>query len=218
MRKYLSNPTLAMLMLAAAVGFSPLAAGEAAQAPQTKRIGIVFIQQVFKNYNYARDTEERIKNAFQPEQGRIEEEIRRIQQVERDLQNNPLKPTGSAPWRREMMTIEADKLEVQASQEDFGRRVREEEAAFWINMYGAFQRACKDLAEHYDYDVIMAAPDPALSDEAIAAKDPMAIQQEILMRRIQFAHTRANLTSAITDLLNQRYQLHLQDPQRNPTL
>ena len=192
-----------------------LAAGDA-QAPETKRIGIVFIQQVFKNYNYAKDTEERIKSAFQPEQQRIEDEIRRIQELERALQNNPLKPPGSQLWRKSMMEIEGAKVDVQALQEDFGKRVRNEEAAFWMNMYNAFQRACKILGEHYNYDIIMAVPDPALSEEAVKAQDPMAIQQEILMRRVQHVHDRANLTPTITQLLNQRYQAHLQDPQKNP--
>ena len=208
---------VAVVLALAAMGASTLTAGEQ-QAPQIKRVGVVYIQQVFKNYNYARDTEERIKAAFQPEQQRIEAEIGRINQMERDLQNNPLKPTGSAPWRRAMMEIEAAKVEVQAQQEEFGKKVREEEAHFWMNMYNAFQRSCKDLAEHYDYDLIMAAPDPALSEEAVKALDPMAIQQEILMRRIQYVNARADLTKSITDVLNQRYQLHVQDPQKYPTL
>lgn len=193
-------------------------AGEAAQAPKTERIGIVYIQQVFKNYGYARDTEARIRSSFQPEQTRIEGEITRVQEMERALQNNPLKAPGTAQWRKSMMEIEAAKVEVQAMQEDFGKRVREEEAAFWLNMYNAFQRACKILAEYYNYDIIMAAPDPALSEEAVKAMDPMAIQQEILMRRIQYVHDRANLTVSITELLNHRYAEHQRDPSRNPTL
>ncbi len=215
MVKYVYSLVLAGLFLA---GWTVAAAGEAApaQAPETKRIGIVFIQQVFQNYQYAKDTENRIREAFQPEQTRIEDEVKRIQEMERALQNNPLKPPGGAPWRKSMMEIEAAKVEVQAMQEDFGKKVREEEAAFWMNMYNAFQRACKILAEYYDYDIIIAAPDPALSEEAIKAMDPMAIQQEILMRRVQFAHDRANLTKSITDLLNHRYQQHLQNPQTNP--
>lgn len=194
------------------------AAGEAAQAPKTERIGIVYIQQVFKNYAYARDTEARIRSSFQPEQTRIEGEITRIQELERALQNNPLKAPGTAQWRKSMMEIEAAKVEVQAMQEDFGKRVRDEEAAFWMNMYNAFQRACKILAEYYNYDIIIAAPDPALSEEAIKAMDPMAIQQEILMRRVQYVHDRANLTVSITELLNHRYAEHQRDPSRNPTL
>ncbi len=192
-----------------------LRAGEQ-QAPEVKRIGIVYIQQVFKNYRYATDTENRIKATFQPEQTRIESEIARVQEMERGLQNNPLMAPGSAQWRKRMMEIEAAKLEVQSMQEDFGNRVRQEEAAFWMNMYNAFQRACKILGDYYQYDIIMAAPDPALSEEAVKAGDPMAIQQEILMRRIQYASERANLTPSITELLNARYDKHLQSPQQNP--
>ena len=206
---------LAIAVMAAS-GFAM--AGEAPQAPETKRIGIVYIQQVFKNYRYAVETEERIKATFTPEQQRIEGEIARVQQMERDLQSNPLKAPGSAPWRKSMMEIESAKVEVQAMQEEFGKRVREEEAAFWMNMYNAFQRACKILAEYYNYDIIIAAPDPALSEEAVKAMDPMAIQQEILMRRIQYVHDRANLTVSITELLNHRYSEHQRDPARNPTL
>ncbi len=195
-------------------GFSAALAGEQ-QAPEVKRVGIVYIQQVFKSYRYAIDTEERIKTTFQPDQTRIEGEIARVQEMERGLQNNPLMAPGSAQWRKKMMEIEAAKLEVQSMQEDFGRRVREEEAAFWINMYNAFQRACKILGDYYKYDIIMAAPDPALSEEAVKAQDPVAIQQEILMRRVQYASEQANLTPSITELLNARYAQHLQDPQRN---
>jgi Skp family chaperone for outer membrane proteins len=195
---------------------SSLSAGDAPQAPETKRIGIVFMQQVFKNYNYAKDTEERIKQAFTPEQNRIEDEMKRLGELERSLQNNPLKPPGSAQWRKAMMEIEAGKVEVQSMQEDFGKRVKTEEAAFWVNVYNAFQRACKILAEYYQYDMIIAAPDPAISEDAIKAQDPMAIQQEILLRRLQYVHDRANLTGAITELLNQRYVKYQQDPQKNP--
>ena len=214
MRKFDFRMMAAVLVLAA-IGAGTLAAGEAPQAPETKRIGIVYIQQVFKSYKYAQDTEERIKAAFQPEQQRIEEAIKRVQEKERALQNNPLKPQGGAAWRKAMMEIESDKVEIQVMQEDFAKRVRKEEAAFWTNMYGAFQRSCKILAEYYQYDIIIATPDPALSEEALRAEDPMAIQQEILMRRIQYVNDRANLTGAITELLNQRYQKYLQDPQKN---
>jgi Skp family chaperone for outer membrane proteins len=203
-------------VLLTAFSMVSLHAGEQPQAPEVKRIGIVYIQQVFKNYRYATDTEERIKATFQPEQQRIEAEIARVQELERGLQNNPLMAPGSAQWRKKMMEIEAAKLEVQSMQEDFGNRVRQEEAAFWMNMYNAFQRACKILGDYYQYDIIMAAPDPALSEDAVKAQDPMAIQQEILMRRIQYASERANLTPSITELLNARYQQHLQNPQANP--
>ncbi len=214
MLKYSFYVVLAGMVLA---GWTAGHAGEAAaQAPETKRIGIVFIQQVFQNYQYAKDTEERIRTTFQPEQTRIEDEIKRIQELERALQNNPLKPPGGAPWRKSMMEIEAAKVEVQAMQEDFGSRVRDEEAGFWMNMYNAFQRSCKILAEYYNYDIIIAAPDPTLSEEAVKAMDPMAIQQEILMRRVQYVHDRANLTKSITDLLNHRYQQYQADPQNNP--
>ena len=211
MGRLIGKVVCAVVLFAA---FSSVRAGEQ-QAPEIKRIGIVYIQQVFKNYRYAQDTEERIKATFQPEQSRIEAEIARVQEMERGLQNNPLMAPGSAQWRKKMMEIEAAKLEVQSMQEEFGRRVREEEAAFWMNMYNAFQRSCKILGDYYKYDIIMAAPDPALSEEAVKAQDPMAIQQEILMRRIQYSSDRANLTPSITELLNARYAQHLQDPQRN---
>lgn len=191
-------------------------AGEAQQqAPETKRIGVVFMQQVFKNYQYAKDTEERLKSSFMPESQKLEAEAQRIQEMERSLQNNPLKPAGTPAWRKSMMEIESAKVEFQGSQEEFARKIREEEAAFWQNMYAAFQRACRLLAEYYQYDIIIAAPDPNLSEEVLKAMDPVAVQQEILMRRIQYVNDRANLTKSITDLLNHRYQQYLQDPQKN---
>ena len=190
-------------------------AGEAQQAPETKRIGVVFMQQVFQNYQYAKDTEERLKSSFMPESDKLEAEVRRIQEMERALQNNPLKPANTPAWRRSMMEIETAKVEAQGMQEEFARKIREEEAAFWNNMYTAFQRACRILAEYYQYDIIIAAPDPTLSEEVVKALDPMAMQQEILMRRIQYVHDRANLTKSITDLLNHRYQQYLADPQKN---
>lgn len=208
----------ACVVVAMALAQTVACAGEAPQVPKTERIGVVYIQQVFKNYRYAQDTEERIRAAFQPEQTRIEGEISRVQEMERALQNNPLKPPGSSQWRKSMMEIEAAKVEVQAMQEEFSNRVREEEAAFWMNMYGAFQRTCKLLGEYYNYDIIIASPDSDLSEDAIRAKDPMAIQQEILMRRIQYVNDRANLTLSITELLNHRYREHLSDPNKNPLL
>ncbi len=205
------------VMAVVMAGFSY--AGEAApqqQVPETKRIGVVFFQQVFKNYQYAKETEDRLRTQFQPDQQKIEAEITRIQEMERALQNNPLKPVNTPAWRKSMMEIETAKVEVQSMQEDFGRRIRDEEAGFWQNMYAAFQRACRIIAEHYNYDIIIAAPDPSLSEEAIQSMDPMAVQQEILMRRIQYVNDRANLTRTITDLLNHNYQRYKQDPQNNP--
>ena len=215
MQKFKFAGALVCLGLALSLAAGRAQAGEAQQAPETKRIGVVFIQQVFENYNYAKDTQERMKTSYLPEQQRIEEEMRQIQELERALQNNPLKPPGSPPWRKEMMAIEGRKVEVQASQEEFARKVSEEEAAFWQSVYAAFQRACKIIAEYYQYDIIIATPNVNLSEDALKSSNPMAIQQEILMRRIQYVHDRANLTKSITDLLNHRYQQHLQDPQKN---
>ena len=193
------------------------AAGEPAQAqaPETKRIGVVFIQQVFASYQYARDTEARIKSKYQPDQQKIEAEDRHMQEMVESLRNDPLKPPGSQAQRKAMMEIEQKRLDIQAMQEDFIKRVREEEAAYWQNVYNAFQRACKIYAEYYQYDIIIASPDLNLSEDAIKANDPMAIQQEILMRRIQYVQERANLTKPISDLLNHRYQQYLKDPQKN---
>ncbi|MDR3210802.1 MAG: OmpH family outer membrane protein [Planctomycetota bacterium] len=196
---------------------TPSQAGEAApQAPETKRIGVVFIQQVFLNYQYIKDTGDEIRNTFQPETQKIDAEIQRIGEQERALQNNPLKPQDSPAWRKSMMEIQSARVDVQSMQEDFARRLREQEASLWQNAYNAFQRACKLLAEYYKYDIIIASPDPAISEEAMKAMDPMAVQQEILMRRIQFVDDKANLTKSITDLMNHRYQQYKQDPQKNP--
>ncbi len=203
-------------LIAATVMPASVFSGEAApQAPETKRIGVVFMQQVFQNYQYAKDTQERMKTTYMPEQQKIEAEVQRIMEMERSLQNNPLKPQGTPAWRKSMMEIESAKVEVQSMQEEFASKARKEEAAFWQNMYGAFQRACRILAEYYQYDIIIASPEPTLSEEAIKSEDPNAIQQEIIMRRIQYVNDRANLTKSITDLLNHRYQQYLQDPQKN---
>lgn len=202
----------------AVIGASAVAAGEA-QAPETKRIGVVFVDQVFENYNYAKDTQERVKTTFEPERLRIEEEAKRIQQLERELQNNPLKPPGSAPWRRSMVEIETAKVEIQAMQEDFVKRIQEEQTALVLNVYNALQRACKALGEHYDYDLIITSPSASIpAAEALESLNPLVLQQELMSRNIQFVNDRANLTMSIIMLLNNRYQLHLQDPQKNPTL
>ncbi len=206
-------------MLCAALLFTVLSsaadAGQRQQAPEVKRIGIVYIEQVFKNYKYFTDADARLKATFQPEQARFEAEVARVQEMERNLQNDSAMPPGSPQWRMKMMEIETAKLQVQTMQGDFGSRVRKEETAIWLNMYDAFQRACKLLGDYYEYDIIMTAPDPALSEGALQAEDPMAVQQEFLMRRIQYSSTRANLTPTIIELLNARYAQYLQDPQRN---
>ena len=202
-----------MVLVAVAVAAGAVAGEAAPQAPETRRIGVVFIQQVFQNYQYARDTETQLKAKFQPDQQKIEAEIQRLQEMERNLQNNPILAPQTPAWRKKMMEIETVRVEIQAMQEDFAKRVREEEAAFWQNLYKAFQNACKIIAEYYQYDIIIATPDTALSEESLRTSDPMAIQQEILMRRIQYVNDRANLTKSITDLLNHRYQQYQQNPQ-----
>ncbi len=204
------------VVLAAAVAGGRVAAGEPARAPETRRIGIVFFEQVIKNYKYAQDMEERMRATYTPEQERIEAEIGRIQELERGLQNNPLKPQGGAPWRKSMMEIESAKLEVQAMQEEFARRASEDEAAFWQAVYTAFQRACRTMAEHYQYDIIFSSPDMELPEPVLNSKNPMVIQEQIMLRRVQYVSVPANLTKAVTDLLNYNYQQHLQNPQTNP--
>ena len=207
---------LAISLLLMIAGISRTLAGETPQAPETKRVAVVFIQQVFKDYQYAKDSEAAIKAKFEQDQQKIEQEIARIQEQEKALQNNPLIRPDSAQGRKAMLDLEGARIEVRSMQEDFSNRVRKEEAAFWQNMYAAFQRACKIYAEHFGYDVIIASPDPTISEEAIKASDPMAIQQEILMRRIQFVSDRANITKPITDLMNNRYKQYQKDPQKNP--
>lgn len=202
------------LALNAALGAA--LAGEAPQWPETKRIGVVFFEQVFKNYQYAKDTEERLRTSYQPEEQKLEAEANRIQEMERALQNNPLKPQGSPAWRKSMMEIESAKVEAQSFQEEYVRRFREENAVFWQNMFVAFQRACRVVAEYYKFDMIVTAPDPGLSEEGTKAMDPVAVQQEFLMRNVQYVNERANLTKSVIDVMNHRYQQYLQDPNKNP--
>ncbi|MCC8179546.1 MAG: OmpH family outer membrane protein [Planctomycetes bacterium] len=213
MRKFWLAGMAAALLVAAC---SVISAGETPQAPEARRIGVVFIQQVFKNYNYARDMEERMKATYLPEQQRIEQEMARITEMERALQNNPLKPPGGNPWRKSMMEIEAARVELQSMQEEFATRVSQEEAALWLNMYNALQRSIKTIGDAYSYDLIIASPDIAISEEAVRSQNPMAFQNEIMMRRIQYVKDSANLTRVVTDLLNHRYRLNQQDPNANP--
>lgn len=199
-----------------AMGLGAAAAGEAQQWPETKRIGVVYFENVFTNYNYAKDTDERLNQTYQPERQKIQDEIQRIQEQERSLQNNPLKPQGSPAWRKSMMEIETAKVELQANSEEFVRRFSEENSALVNTMFGAMQRACRVVAEYYKFDIIIIAPDPNLSENSVKALDPMAIQQEILVRSIQYVSERANLTKQVTDVMNHRYQQYQQDPNKNP--
>lgn len=179
-------------------------AGEAtATSKHVPKIGVVRIQALFKGYKYAKDQQESIKNEFQ----KVEKELNALKKQMDDkmkaLRDDALIRPRSTRWQLEMLEIQRLKIEYEDKVEKFKKSARKREAEFWRGVYMYFRRAVKEYGDHYGYDLIITAPDTELSPET--TDSPVAIQNEILLRRVQYIGKTVDLTDPILTHMNNKY-------------
>lgn len=182
----------------------------ALRAGETKRriplIGVVRIQQVFKDYAYAREQENKIKEEFKGQEEEIKTLKGKIEKKQQALAGNALMRRGSLAWKLEMLEIQRMRLLIEDKMNAFKKATRERMAGYYVNVYAHFRKAVDDYAKHYKYDIVITAPDRDLSKETEESGAPEAVQNEILLRRVQYISVSVDITKPIVELMNARYK------------
>lgn len=192
---------LMCLALSSGVSF----AGEVAAKPKrVPKIGVVRIQTLFKGYKYALEQQELIKTEFQAIQKELEGLRKQMEEKDKALQGNPLIRRKSTKWYLEMLEIQRLKIKYDDKVAKSKKAARKREAEFWRGVYMYFRRAVKEYGDHYGYDLIVTSPDPELSDDT--ADSPVAVQNEILLRRVQYIGKTVDLTDSILKHMNNKYE------------
>jgi Skp family chaperone for outer membrane proteins len=178
----------------------------AASAGEGARIGVVRIQEVFTNYKYATDMEGKIKDAFKSDEEEIKELRAKIQMSQEEIVNDPLVERGSLKWKLAMIEIERNKAILEDKLEQFKKSTRRAMANFYRTIYHDFRQAVQRYGDQYKFDLIVTAPDKELSSESEGGDSPMAIQNEILLRSVQYISKRSDITPQIVQYMNALYE------------
>jgi Skp family chaperone for outer membrane proteins len=195
---------LAIALLVASLSVN---AGEAPRAKYIPTLGVVKIQEVFKDYQYAKDQEAKIKASLKPQEDELVALQGKMKTRIEALKNNPMMRPNSKPWEIEMLEIKKMEVEFKDMQQTFNRMRRKHMAEYYRTVYAHFQAAIKKYAEYYKYDLIITAPDTELTPETDNDEDsPVALQNEILMRRVQYISKYVDITGPIIELMNTEYQ------------
>lgn len=188
-------------LLIACIG-STVSAGE-----ESRRllVGVVRIQQIFKDFKYAQDMEKSIRVEFEKEEKEIKSLEEQMKTKMEDLQNDPLIRPGGTKFKLGRLEIERLKVlrddKVAKFRQDTAKRMAE----FYREIYKRFRVAVNKYADHYKYDLIITAPDPELSDGTDAGNNPQAVQNEILLRRVQYVGSSTDVTKPVIELMNRIY-------------
>lgn len=188
-----------------------LLAGEATKPEQTRpmRIGVIRVQDVFQEYQYAQDQEEKIKAEFDKEKNAIETLKKQIREKMERLKHDPLIRPGGRKWKLEMLEIKRLEIDLEHRQNKFQQDVRKRMAEFYRSIYQHFRAVVQKVGEDYQYDLIITAPSPDLSTEGEeqSADKPEAVRTEILLRRVQYIGKRrgVDITQFVLDSMNKRY-------------
>jgi Skp family chaperone for outer membrane proteins len=203
--------TMRGLWMAAMLAVVAMAAqaGEPAAAPAAggpTKVGVVRIQQIFKDFQYAKDQESLIKAEFKKSEDAITALKDQIDEKRKHVQNDPLIGPGTKKYKLEVLKIEEMKVELEDKLEEFRKERFKRMAEFYRSIYERFQKAIADYATRRGFDLVVTAPDTDLSKEAEESDSPVAIQNEILLRHVQFIGPACDITRDIVDLMNAMYQ------------
>lgn len=170
-------------------------------APPLK-VGIIRIQQVFQNYTFAIEQEKAIKEGFQQQQDEINALGEQIKKEKDALVADTTTDRNSAVWQEKILKIQILEVRLKDKLERFQKMSRHARAEYYRSIYADFRRAVDTIAKRDQFDIIITAPDTELSKEVLENDSPMAIQNEILMRQMQFISPRVDITQAVTDQMN----------------
>lgn len=190
-----------MLLVAALVAAGMAFGAPRATAGEGAKVGVIRIQQVFKDYVYAREMEKKIKESFAHDEKQIQDLQRQIQQLKEELQANP-EPSGALA-RERILQIQIFEVRLEEKVRRYRKFSRARMAEFWRTVYKDFQQAVNILASQQRYDIIITAPDIDLSEEVGRSDAPEAIQNEILLRYMQYISPRVDLTDQVIQMMNQ---------------
>ncbi len=195
---------VAVVLVQASAGLL-LAADSPANRPM--RIGVVRVEVVFKEYQYAKDQEAKIKSEFNREKAVIDGLKKQIKTRLDRLRNDPLTPHGSKEWKLGMLEIEKLKIRLEDRQRKFNRDVRKRMAEFYRSIYEDFRAVVQAVGQKYQYDLIITSPSPELSKDGPAANNPEGIRTEILLRRIQYIGKKqgVDITAFVIQEMNKVY-------------
>ncbi len=168
------------------------------------QVGVVRIQQVFKRYEYAIKQEKAITESFKPEREqikRMEADIReRVNKIRgSDMQ---MLPPDSPILQEKQLEIRILEVRLNNKLKQLQKLQRHRMAEFWRSVYTEFRKAVDAIATRHGYDLIITAPDADLSAESRDSSAPESIQNEILLRNIQYIGKRIDLTDAIVEYMN----------------
>jgi len=171
------------------------------------RIGVVRVQDVFKDFQYARDQEQKIKDEFTKQKEQIEALKNQIDEKTQHLRHDPLIRPGSKKFLLERLEIQRLEIELEDMRKQFEQEVRKRMAEFYRSIYDQFRTVVLAVGEKYQYDLIITAPSPDLSKEGEGADNPEAIRTEILLRRVQYIGKRqgVDITDFVVQQMNDRY-------------
>lgn len=193
------------MVLCIALLFAATPCRDAFAGEQAPRIGVVRIQEVFKRYQYAVDMEKKIKEAFQTDEDEISALKKKIDEAKDRVRHDPLLEPNSLKARLLMLEIQKDQIVLEDKLNRFKQNTRKHMAEFYRNIYTDFRRNVDAFAKQYAYDLIITAPDRELSEESKDSDSPMALQNEILLRSVQYISPRADITEALLKTMNNEY-------------
>lgn len=190
----------ALALVAPVVG-----AGEKKDRPNPL-IGVVQIQKIFDEYAYAEDMEDTIKGEAEQAQKEINDIKNQMKEKMDSLKHDPMIKPGGTQWKLGMLEIERMKVMLDDKQAKFRKDFDKRRAEFYRTIYGHFRKAVDIYAKYHKYDLIITAPNPELSPESEKADSPSAIQNEILLRRVQYIGATTDVSGPILQLMNDRYE------------
>jgi Skp family chaperone for outer membrane proteins len=197
---------IACAALLALAGALPLRAGEGRPDYPLPRVGVVRIEAIFDQLDYIREQRQRLEQAYAQDQAEIKRLQETIEARVAELRDNPLITPQSLRFQKEKLKIDEMRLDLEDRMRRFSSEVSKDRAEFYKSVYQQFQRAVNSYAQHYQLDLVITAPNPELSSEVEEADNPDRIQQEILMRRVQYLSPRVDITPQIIQMMNEEYQ------------
>ncbi len=170
------------------------------------RVGVVRIEEVFRQIDYIKEQEQVLRQEYEQDRARINSLQQQITEKQTELRQNPLITPQSPRFRKGMLEIQLMQVDLEEQYQQLRESLSKDTAEFWKSVYLQFQLAVKGYAEHYQLDLVITAPDAELAELEEREETPDRIQQQILMRRVQYLSPRIDITPQIIEMMNKEYQ------------
>ena len=198
MMKLIYKLFLAALVLSVYAGFNDAKAEE----PAASSVVVVRIEEVFRNSDYAKQMETQIRASFRQEEKEIEDLQKVIRTQQEKLQNDAFLAPDTYQYKKKVLELQILQLQLQDKAERFEKLSRTKMANYWRGVYADFQKAIKHLVKIRNYDIVITAPDVALSEKLEKSNAPEAIISEILRRQVQYVSPENDMTDEVIKIMN----------------